>query len=539
MENKFIQFEIDSADIIDDGPDSQFAIARIQAFSSGTNKHDMVCDVEVLKETAPTINEVPILYNFDSRMFGRSDFGTHTDPEKSLIAGYVVPNSYEFVELDDSRIGLTVLARIWKFYVPQVVKLFSQDSEHRKSVSVEMSLIDSKKRSDGLVEMLDFIYRGICLLGDLISPASPGAYAEIVSFAEENQKIKTAYELEFGRYDDVNFKIPAKVKKNASLALETYKRKGKGATSNSLATCRHLINNESASPEKVKAIAKRKLKGDESDLYYGGSDGSRWASEVAKKLEELDNKSISFFSGGQTIEESDKKEESIVSDIEKKEFEEETPKEEEVKPEDEKKEDMAEEPSEKPEDEEKEEEKEEEMAVDYSVFAEMFAEEENYAEVKEEFSKPFAEMNYAKLMSAMFAKMGVMKEFCNKMAAEKEEMAAKFAEEEKKSQAYMAENEELKKFKFEKDQEQFNFAVDSVLKEIEEKVKIPTDELDSLREKSAEFSLDTLENWRNLAKSRALDFAMRDGKETTVSRYGLPFQVDQTKKSNGSPWPGR
>ena len=125
------------------------------------------------------------------------------------------------------------------------------------------------------------------------------------------------------------------------------------------------------------------------------------------------------------------------------------------------------------------------------------------------------------------------------MAAEKEEMAAKFAEEEKKSQAYMAENEELKKFKFEKDQEQFNFAVDSVLKEIEEKVKIPTDELDSLREKSAEFSLDTLENWRNLAKSRALDFAMRDGKETTVSRYGLPFQVDQTKKSNGSPWPGR
>lgn len=73
----------------------------------------------------------------------------------------------------------------------------------------------------------------------------------------------------------------------------------------------------------------------------------------------------------------------------------------------------------------------------------------------------------------------------------------------------MAENEDLKKYKKEKEDEQFNFSVDSILKKIEEKTEIPEDELNTLKEKSKEFSLENISVWENLAKARALDFAIK------------------------------
>ena len=58
-----IQFSIEKFEEIDDDPNSQFATAKIQAFSSGENRHELICSVDKLKETAPSIYNKPILYN--------------------------------------------------------------------------------------------------------------------------------------------------------------------------------------------------------------------------------------------------------------------------------------------------------------------------------------------------------------------------------------------------------------------------------------------------------------------------------------------
>ena len=132
--------------------DPNFAIARIHAFSSGVNRHEMICDVDTLRRTASTIFEKPVVFDYDT-MF--EDFRGHTkDP---FIAGFVVPESATFEELEDGRIGLMVLAKIWKRYSRKFMSVFKRDLSNERKVSVEMELFDTEKDNEtGLEKMLDF-----------------------------------------------------------------------------------------------------------------------------------------------------------------------------------------------------------------------------------------------------------------------------------------------------------------------------------------------------------------------------------------------
>ena len=57
-----INFEIEDAQILDENVNSQFADARLRLFSSKINRHNMVCSEEVLKKTADTAYEKPIIF---------------------------------------------------------------------------------------------------------------------------------------------------------------------------------------------------------------------------------------------------------------------------------------------------------------------------------------------------------------------------------------------------------------------------------------------------------------------------------------------
>lgn len=64
MSKQYLNFEVESAEIIEENPNSQFLTAEVHAFSSGINRHEMECSEDVLRETASTIYEKPILYRF-------------------------------------------------------------------------------------------------------------------------------------------------------------------------------------------------------------------------------------------------------------------------------------------------------------------------------------------------------------------------------------------------------------------------------------------------------------------------------------------
>lgn len=304
MEKQRLNFDVEQTDIIDENPDSQFATAKVRVFSSGESRNDTYCSEEALQATAHTIDNKPIVYNI-SKVFG--DFGTHDEPENTLIAGFAVPGSQQFERLDDGRLSLSVLAKIWKRYAPIAMDIFKRDGG-KKKVSVEVDLLDGEEKPNGIKDMKDFVYSAICILGDLVTEASPSAQLEMMSFAEENKKYKEAVELEFGSYEGIDMSIPENVKRNVAKGLELYKRYNKGATSVSLASARFIAKNEKITPEKLRHIAKihksdkfkNMTKSPPSDEYiaymlYGGKEGMNWSMEINKQLDDQDSKQLSYF----------------------------------------------------------------------------------------------------------------------------------------------------------------------------------------------------------------------------------------------------
>lgn len=304
--NRKIKFAVENAEIIDEDPTSQFATAKILAFSTGVSKHNTTCTLEDLKRTSATIYEKPIIFEYSGTF---RDFGTHS--EHPIISGFVVPNTAEFIERDDGRFSLSVLAKIWKRYAPQFIQVFQESGTSKRSVSVELEILDSVEEN-GLIKMLDWVYSAVCVLGEMVTPASPGAEIEMLSFAEkENEEYKNLYNLEFSsKYDSLDFKIPSSVKKNAQEGLDLREKFGRGGTSVGLASARYLIKNNVASPEKIRHIAKYfprhagdNLNDKESNGWiawqlWGGNASRKWSTALVKQMDEIDNRQMSYFEKG-------------------------------------------------------------------------------------------------------------------------------------------------------------------------------------------------------------------------------------------------
>jgi len=299
-----INFDIENVQIFEDKNDSQFVTARVDAFSTGKSKNNTVCDLEALQKTASTLYEKPIIFEYDKIL---DDFGTHHDGV-TIPAGFVVPGSGEFKEQPDGRVTFSVFAKIWRRYSGKFIEIFKQYDTKNKNVSVEVELFDSEKMPDGLLKMKDWAYAAICVLGDFVSPASPGANIELTSFAkQEKESYDKAYYLEFGRYDSINFKIPKSVKDNVKEGLELYQKHNRGGTSFGLSTARYLVNENIISPQKAKRIAKylsRHNNGNFEDktsndwiswCLVGGNAGKTWFEKINSQIKEADDKHVKYF----------------------------------------------------------------------------------------------------------------------------------------------------------------------------------------------------------------------------------------------------
>lgn len=300
-----LYFDVENAEIIDEDPLSQFATARIIAFSTGRSKHDTTCDEEALRKTAYTIYEKPIVFEYNNAF---RDFGTHT--KTPIISGFVVKDSARFITQPDGRISLEVTAKIWKRYAQKFMDVFSESESKKRSVSVEIEIMSSEEDSNGLLKLVEWVYSAVCVLGELVSPASPGAEMEMLSFSEkENEEYNQAKDAEFSsKYDDIDFTIPSTVKKSAKAGLELRKEYGRGGTSVGLSTARYLTKNDVASPEKVRHIAKYFPRHANDNLddktsngwiawqLWGGNAGRKWSESLVKQMNEADEKQMSYFS---------------------------------------------------------------------------------------------------------------------------------------------------------------------------------------------------------------------------------------------------
>jgi hypothetical protein len=575
--NKYFSFDVENAEVIQEESDSQFATAKIQAFSSDKNLHDLVCSENVLQETAPTIYNKPILYTIDKTF---QDFYTHVEPDKSLICGFVVPDSAEFVRQEDGRLSLSVLAKIWKKYSPKVIDLFKRD-KNKKRVSVEMEVFGLGDRSDGLMDMLSFAYAGICILGDYVREASPGANMEFVSFSEDEKEYKEAYVAEFAsKYDELNFKIPQDAKVAAQEGLDLHKKHRRGGTSVSLSVARHLIKNEASHSEKIRHIAKHfnLHSGDNLEnktgkewiswQLYGGNAGFNWSKKLVESMSKVDERKVAYFgqeggelmpyakiedmnpalkgitppislSQGNTIA---KQADAIGQDKEKNGWAiaissfKKTHKVEDGKWVEKSKEEKMADEEKKPEEEmaieakteevkEPVEEKKEEMAAQPP--AESPAEEKKEEEKEKDEEKGFSFANFEKLVTYMEEEpdeddQGKM---CKMAADELKKEKADFATvvagmyaKMCKMSANMAKVQEemaaLKDFKASVEAQQKQFAVDDTLRELEGRVIISDEARAAMLEDAKKYSFAEIDIWKNNCKAKSFDFALKLSKET-------------------------
>lgn len=589
---KYLNFEVDYAEISEKNENSEFISATIEAFNTGESRNNTFCDLESLEKTMPTIYEKPILFTIDRRL---NDFYTHVSPSESMIAGFVVPDSGEIYQREDGRHTLKVNAKIWARYAEQFVEIFRNSAQNKKKVSVEVALLDSEEREDGFLNMKDWIYSGVCVLSDFVTEASPNSNM-VLNFSKENEEYQRAYEIEFSsKYDGINFNIPQSAKNNAKQGLELHKKYGRGGTSVGLASARYLISHNTISPEKARHVAKYfpRHKGDNLDdktsngwiawQLWGGTTAWKWAQGIVDRMNKKDSEKMSYFedltfpykniddlnpalkgiSPKLTLEQANaiaKQADAIGVDEEKngwaiaissfkkthkvkdgrwvkkekkevmsmgENFE---------KDMEEEKKDFVEDAEEerKEVEEEKREVKEEEKEnmslnanLDVKAMLAMLGKEtEDYKEAAKEFSKEDGSFDFEKMCYSMYDMM------C-KMSEEKKDMENKFAQMKEESTTYMAENEELKKFKKEIEDKQFEYEISYTLKEVEG--DMPKDELYALKEQAKNFSIENIEGWKNAVKAKAFSFS-KNKKEDKQFSAAFPFTTSTKGNKNASLW---
>lgn len=548
---KKISFSVENAEVISENPNSNFAIASLDFFASGDSLNNTYVSEETLMRTAKTIKNCPLVWKYDEE---RDDIYTHDRDE--VPCGFV-PDSSEVKsrKLPDGRTMLSVIAYVWKRYTGEILNIFKRDGGE-KPVSVEVSVYDVEELPDGRMELLDYKYEGITMLGSLVTPAIPMARANILTFSEMEKEYNEDLKKEF-YFSDIDMTIPDEIRENAKKGIDLKKKDGKGGSSVSVSFAKYLVKSEDISEEKIRymneyfsKLPSIKPKDTTEYLLMGGDKGLEWCSETVSKMDDADKhfKDTHERKNGKWVKKEkmnmkdeknmslDEETVDVVENVEgeldnstviEEEFSEDTI-EEKPDTETEETEDFSEEEDEEEEEvdmaeddkEDSEEDDKEKFEFPFNVEAmtSMFAEDEDeeikmaIAEMSKEFSSPSI------VMAGMFCKMLKMAQYAKDM--------------EEKNKAYMEENEELKKYKADIEEQQKFAKIDRVLFELNERFIIPEESLDEFKASAEKYSLDELNVWETECKAKSFDFAIKEESKDGIGRVGLPFSSGQIKPKN-------
>ena len=547
---KKISFSVENAEVISENPNSNFAIASLDFFASGDSLNNTYVSEETLMRTAKTIKNCPLVWKYDEE---RDDIYTHDRDE--VPCGFV-PDSSEVKsrKLPDGRTMLSVIAYVWKRYTGEILNIFKRDGGE-KPVSVEVSVYDVEELPDGRMELLDYKYEGITMLGSLVTPAIPMARANILTFSEMEKEYNEDLKKEF-YFSDIDMTIPDEIRENAKKGIDLKKKDGKGGSSVSVSFAKYLVKSEDISEEKIRymneyfsKLPSIKPKDTTEYLLMGGDKGLEWCSETVSKMDDADKhfKDTHERKNGKWVKKEkmnmkdeknmslDEETVDVVENVEgeldnstviEEEFSEDTI-EEKPDTETEETEDFSEEEDEEEvldmaeddkEDSEEDDKEKFEFPFNVEAMTSMFAEDEDeeikmaIAEMSKEFSSPSI------VMAGMFCKMLKMAQYAKDM--------------EEKNKAYMEENEELKKYKADIEEQQKFAKIDRVLFELNERFIIPEESLDEFKASAEKYSLDELNVWETECKAKSFDFAIKEESKDGIGRVGLPFSSGQIKPKN-------
>lgn len=161
--------------------------------SEGSNRNGTYFSLDAINNAFPTIANIPIICIYDG--FDFKEHARNSYEEKNVQRIGVVPesNQGEIVNIDNKNWQKINLI-IWKSYSSGLVETILQHNNKNgfTKISMEIDILQSHKRPDGLLEIDKYVYCAICLLGEKYTEAIPGANVNVLKFTkqEHNEDIK-------------------------------------------------------------------------------------------------------------------------------------------------------------------------------------------------------------------------------------------------------------------------------------------------------------------------------------------------------------
>lgn len=155
--------------------------------SEGVNRHKTFFRIETIEEAYPTLANIPILCLWDG-----FDFKEHARDDESFsklkFVGTVPETNHGQIVEKDGKLWQKVSIIVWKAYNPELSARLATNQTTK--ISMEIDIIKEHEMDNGVVEIDEYIYCGICLLGISYTEAIPGAKVDVVKFSNYKQNAK-------------------------------------------------------------------------------------------------------------------------------------------------------------------------------------------------------------------------------------------------------------------------------------------------------------------------------------------------------------
>lgn len=171
-----LSFEVQNFSIMDDISDEQFAFVEVYVCHDGNNAHNMPISFEVLDRAKDTLKNKFLVAGYNGR-----DFKGHEKDE--MIVGFFPESSKMWFEEVNGKKYLVAEAIMSKIYAKWAYDIFVQSN--KKDVSMEITILDTEEH-DNVTNIKEFVFNGVTILGNSHIPACEGANASIIKFSKEN-----------------------------------------------------------------------------------------------------------------------------------------------------------------------------------------------------------------------------------------------------------------------------------------------------------------------------------------------------------------
>ena len=178
--------------------DERFIPVKLKIVHSGLTAKGFYFTEDSLYSAAHTLCNVPILAKFSKETqdamgheysIKRSKVGREHYLHFEEVPIGVIPESSEIdITYEDDKLFMYATGLIWERYANEMKYVLQRDEE--KSISMEIVVMESESRKDGTIEVKEFGFSGITILGESYVPGVTGAVIKILQnhFAELGEK---------------------------------------------------------------------------------------------------------------------------------------------------------------------------------------------------------------------------------------------------------------------------------------------------------------------------------------------------------------